>query len=143
MDIFIDDNMPRDWFFISTPVSETESISFDWTMKGHRIILQRMIKSGEPAPESKPTMEWDTLYIRDSKYISKEHIQWYDLDKQDWVNGNLYETVKEWLLDDNTANELLKYSLVVRDHKSELENYSREMQEFEKLLNKLIRALGY
>ncbi len=139
MDIFVDDNMSRDWFFISIPLSEKESISFDWTMKGHRTILQRMVESKEPMPEGNPTMEWDTLYIRGGKYIGKEHVRWYDMGKKDWVNGQLYEAVQEWPLDDNTANGLLKYSLIVRDHKSELGSYSKEMQEFEVLLNKLIR----
>mgnify|MGYP001603661194 CR=1 FL=1 len=138
MDIFIDNNIGGDQFFISVPINEKDSISFDWTTKGHRVIKQRL-KGEQPPPNSEPTMEWDTLYIHDGKFVGKEHVIWYDMGQEDWVNGKIYETIKEWPIDEATAEKLLRYSLIVSDHTAELGKYVKEMQEFEGLLNKLIR----
>lgn len=136
MDIFIDDNISRDQFYISVPLNEIEFLSFDWTIKGHRIILQRVLKE-EPVPAARPTMEWDTIYISKGKFIGKEHTIWYDMGQRDWVNGKIYETVQEWSFNKATAKELLRYSLLIRDHTAELGKYVQEMEEFEKLLDKL------
>jgi len=139
-EIFVDDGDRRDFFFISIPINERECISFDWALKGQRIISQRL-KEEVSVPEGSPTGEWDTIVIRDGKYIRTEHVKWYDQGKEDWANGEVWETTQEWPLDKITAQNLLKYSLIVRDHCKELKDYSKDMKDFTDLLKKLVQKV--
>ncbi len=140
MKIIIDDKISRSWFFITVPISNDESLSFDRTRKGPRIILHKFL--GEKSkPEGEPHLRWDMIYIEDGKFTNREHIEYYYIDKKDWINGRVYENVRKWPLDEQTAKKLLKYSLAVRDNINELDKYSDDMREFEKLLEELINKV--
>lgn len=137
MDIFIDDNIGTDEFFISVPLDERDLLSFDWTTKGHRVILQRLERMGVAVVGEKPASEWDTLHIKNGEFIGKEHVVWYGMGQEDWINGDVYAAIHEWPLDEITAKELLRYSLLVREHIAGLEFYAQEMRAFERLLEEL------
>src|SRR3990167_1975492 len=96
MDIEIDYNpSPSDMFFISVEIGDNEAISFDYTSKGHRVIKQVLIDK-KPFPKGKkPTAEWDAIIINDRKFIKKYHVKWINMDKKDWVNNEIWETVWE------------------------------------------------
>ena len=137
MDIFIDDGVSRDWFFISVPINDKDSISFDWTVKGQRVVLQRLEGKVVP-PNLEPSAEWDTIHIRNGKLIEREHVKWYDQGEKDVINDEIYKTIKEWPVDKMVASRLLDYSVFVREHSRELYKYADKMSEFEKFLEKLL-----
>lgn len=139
-EIFIDDGDKRDFFFISVPINNRECISFDWTHKGQRIILQHLKKKDELMLEESSSGEWNTIVICNGKYLRTERIIWHDMGKEDWINNELWETIKERQLDAKAAEKLLKYSLIVRDHYKELEKYAEDMKNFVDLLEKLIQS---
>src|SRR3989344_611686 len=139
LDIFVDDGEGSDWFFVSVPISENECLSFDNTQKGKRVILQRR-KEKLTVPKQtgeKPTMEWDTLHFRSGKLIEAQHVSWYDRGKEDEVDGEVWETINEWSLDESVSKSLLKFSLLSRENKSNTRKIKNEMLEFEKILRSL------
>lgn len=144
MNIEIDHNpTPKTHYFISVGISEKEAISFDNTTKGHRIIKQILIES-RPLEKSikeygKITNEWDTIILKDGKFIRKYHVKWIDGGKLDTVNNETWETVWEKPLDKNLHEKLLYYSKFVSDNYKNLDKYKREMEEFEKFLKEIIK----
>ena len=81
----------RKHFFISVGLNEKEAISFDYTTKGHRVVKQVLVeqKSQEEAIEQygEVTAEWDTIVLKDGKFVQKYHTKWIDRGKLDTVNG--------------------------------------------------------
>ena len=123
-------------------MNEKEAISFDHTIKGHRVVKQVMIKkeSHEKAVEKygEVSGEWDTIIIKDRKFIQKYHVKWIDCDKLDIVNGETWETVWEKTIDDDIDDELLSYSRLISDNYNNLNKFSKELVSFETLLSKEI-----
>ncbi|MBU0461037.1 MAG: hypothetical protein KJ574_00465 [Nanoarchaeota archaeon] len=143
MDIEVDYNpSPSNTFFISVGINEREAISFDYTTKGHRVIKQVLIKKGKAQTKNKkkgkPDAEWDAIVLRDGKFVKKYHIVWYDLDKEDVVNDEIWKTVWEKPISKQLSDQLLKYSLFISDHYRELRKYRKKMKDFEKCLSKEI-----
>lgn len=139
MEIHIDYNpTPKDHFFISVPLNNKEYISFDKTIKGMRIIKQVFIEE-RPFPEDANfDSEWETIIIKDGKFNNKFHVKWIDLNKDDWLNGEIWETVSEKPIDNKLSEDLLKYSQLVSDHYNELDNYREQIAKFEDLLKSQI-----
>jgi len=139
MNIEIDYNpTPRTSFFISVSVEENEAISFDYTTKGHRIIKQILVDK-KPLPADHPIdSEWDTLVLKDGKFIRKYHVKWIDMDKQDWCNDEIWETIKEQPITKELTEKLLSYSRLISDNYKNLEKFSDEIKNTEKLISKEI-----
>lgn len=143
MTIYVDDGYSKDQFFISVPVGDTgDAFSFDWTTKGQRILLQRWKEYREPPTDRNPDGEWDTLIIRDGELVGKEHTVWYDLGKEDLANGEIWEQIQAWPLNQQLAGRLLKYSNIIREHQNELGSFYREIKELEALILEQANQLG-
>ncbi|MDD2935027.1 MAG: hypothetical protein PHX25_00975 [Candidatus Pacebacteria bacterium] len=125
-------------YFISVPVTDTESISFDNSYKGYRIIKQVLVENRSFPTDQKPTSEWDTILVEDGKFVEIEHIKWIDMDKKDWCNNEIWETVWEKPVSEELNKKLLDYAMIVKFHYKELEKFSEEMKSFEDLLSEEI-----
>lgn len=135
MEIHIDYNpSPKDHFFISVPLNDKECISFDHTIKGHRIVKQ-VFREKDTAQSVKLTSEWDTLVLKDGEFIKKFHVQWIDIGQKDWLDGEVWETVWEKPIENELADKLLHYSQLVSDHCENLVPHAAEIKEFEELLS--------
>lgn len=72
MEIEVDYNpTPSTSFFISVSVNDTEAISFDYTTKAHRIIRQVLVDKKSFPINQMITSEWDTLVLKDGKFVQK------------------------------------------------------------------------
>ena len=125
---------PAKFFFISVSLSDKESISFDYTSKGQRIIKQILVKN-KPFPNKKPTSEWDTLVLKGRKFVKIYHVKWIDLDKRDWVNNEIWETVWEKPMSRSLRDKLLEYSQFVSDNYKELDKFKDRMKDLDNLLS--------
>lgn len=132
----------RKHFFISVGLNEKEAISFDYTLKGHRVLKQILVeeKSQEEAVEQygKVTAEWDTIVIKDGKFFRKYHNKWIDRNNLDTVNGKTWDTVWEKPISEELAEKLLFYSRLISDNYDNLDKFSKEMKEFEEFMSKEI-----
>jgi hypothetical protein len=136
MEIEIDYNpSPSKFFFISVSLNNKEAISFDYTSKGQRVIKQILVKK-KSFPNKKPTSEWDTIVLKDGKFIKKYNVKWIDLDKKDWVNDEIWGTVWEKPISIELKNKLLEYSQFVSDNHEELIKFKDKMKEFEKIISR-------
>ncbi len=117
MEIEVDYNpSPARFFFISMSINNKESISFDYTSKAQRVIKQILISKKEFPKGKKPTSEWETLILKDRKFVRKYHVKWIDLNKKDWVNDEIWETIWEKPISVKLKNKLLKYSQLISDN---------------------------
>ena len=132
----------RKHFFISVGLNEKEAISFDYTTKGHRVVKQVLVeqKSQEEAIEQygEVTAEWDTIVLKDGKFVQKYHTKWIDRGKLDTVNGETWEAVWTKPISEDIAEKLLYYSRLVSDNYENLDKFSKEMKEFEEFVSKEI-----
>jgi len=129
---------PEDSFFISVGISDTESISFDYTIKAHRVVKQVLIDSKPFPKDKKPTAEWDTLILVDRKFVKKYHVKWIDMGKKDWVNDEIWEMAWARPISGQTRDKLLYYSHLICDNYKNLDKFSKELKEFEDFLSKEI-----
>ncbi len=143
MNIEIDYNpSPKKSFFISVGINEKEAISFDYTIKGHRVIKQVLVEK-KPFPiNKKPTSEWDTLVIENGKFKKKYHVKWIDMDNGDWVNNEIWETIWGNPISESLAKKLLYYSQFFSDNYKKLDQLKKEWNEFEEFLKKEINKLS-
>ncbi len=132
----------RKHYFISVGLNKKEAISFDHTLKGHRILKQVLVEkiSQKEAVEKygKVTAEWDTIILKDGKFVKKYHNKWIDRDKLDTVNGQTWETVWEKPISEDVDERLLYYSRLISDNYENLDKFSREMKGFEEFMLKEI-----
>ena len=132
-----------DHYFISVSLNDKEAISFDNTLKGHRVVKQVSIEkiTHEEAVEKygKVDAEWDTLVLVDRKFINRYHVKWIDRDRFDTVNGETWETVWEKPISGEAHKKLLYYSQLISDNYENLDQFSSEMEEFENFLSNEIK----
>jgi len=137
MELHIDYNpTPKDFFFVSVQLNEKEVISFDKTTKGHRMIKQ-VFKEYKDVPHN--TMfdsGWDTIVVKDGKFVQKYHVQWIDQDKLDVVDGEVWETIWERPISKELSNSILHYSQLVSDNYNDLHKFSDDIKVFEEILSK-------
>ncbi|MFC1682129.1 HEAT repeat domain-containing protein [Nanoarchaeota archaeon] len=148
MDIEVNYNPSKDnrkVYFISIGLSETEAISFDNTLKGHRVVKQVLIKkipySEEIKKYKKIDGKLDTLVLKDGKFVKRYQARWIDKDKIDVVNGEVWKTIWEKPIDKNTDKKLLHYCRLISDNYSCLNKFSKEMKEFEEFISKKIKEI--
>lgn len=132
----------RKHYFISVSLNKNEAISFDHTTKGRRIVKQRMMKK-EPFKKmvkkyGKVNGEWDTIIIKDRKFVKKYHVKWIDCDKIDIINDDVWETIWEEKLKNDIDSKLLYYSRLISDNYNNLSGFFKELLDFEKLLSEEI-----
>lgn len=123
-------------YFISIPITQKEAISFDNSTKAYRVQKQVLVKTKIMPNDLQITSEWDSIIIEDGNFVGIEHIKWHDMDKKDWCNNEIWETVSEMPIPKKLNMKLLKYSEITKKHYKELNKFSKEMKEFEKLLLK-------
>ena len=134
MKIYLD-VVGKNSFFISIPLgNDREILSFDHTTKGSRIMRQRWLEEKEISGGVEITAEWDTLVLENGKIVDKAHVEWVDMGKLDWVDGQVWETVWETPPSKELAERLLYYSNLIVEQASDLERYPKEIREFENLL---------
>lgn len=135
MKIEIDYNpTPSNVYFILVFLNNKEAISFDCTTKGQRVIKQILIENKPFPNDQKITSEWDTLVIENGNFVKRYHARWIDMDKKDWVNGDVWETVAEKPITEDVKNKLLHFSQLISDNYDNLITFKNEMNEFENLL---------
>ncbi|MDP3661782.1 MAG: hypothetical protein Q8R17_02955 [bacterium] len=134
MKINIDDGDSVNGYFISVPLNDRESISFDNTYKGHRVLKQVLQDKKEMSHGAKITAEWDTIALNNGKFENVEHIKWLDLDKKDWCNDEIWETVWEKPTDSKLDKELLSFSNYIRANYRNLD--AHKVADFQNLLTK-------
>ncbi|MDO8443495.1 MAG: hypothetical protein Q7S78_00690 [Candidatus Azambacteria bacterium] len=135
MNIEIDYNpTPSKCYFISVSLNDKEAISFDYTIKGHRIIKQVLIEK-KPFPEEKEISgEWDALIFENSKFIKKYHVRWIDMGDKDWVNDEIWKTVLERPVSEELKNKLLNCSQVISDKYEQSDIIRNDLKELENIL---------
>src|SRR3989339_102272 len=104
----------REHYFVFVGLNENEAISFDHTLKGCRV-------------------------INNGKFVKSYNVLWIDYDNLDVINGEIWETVWEKLIDDNLDKKLLYYSRLICDNYLNLDKFSNEIIKFEKLLSNEIK----
>jgi hypothetical protein len=137
MKIFVDKG-DFSGFFISVSLNDKEAISFDHTVKGSRIIKQVLVEE-KPFPENaKTTAEWDTIVIENKKFLGIESVRWIDFGKRDWVNNQIWELAWEKPMPEELKGKLQYYSNLICQNYDKLEKFSKEMNDFEKLLSEAL-----
>jgi len=126
----------RNHYFISVKLSKKEWLSFDNTTKGHRIMKQVLKEIKEMPKGKKIDGKWKVLIIKNRKLVGEYNAKWIDMDKLDWVNNEVWETVKVRRISKKLSDRLLYYSRLVSDNYTALGKYKEEMKEFENLLKK-------
>ena len=143
MKLWIDDGDSNTSFFISVATNQSdEYLSFDWTTKGHRVMIQRLTKTNVTALDRKPNAEWDTLIIENGRLMEKQHNVWYDLGKNDLIDGENWEQTKEWPLDKSTAKKFLSYSNLIRANQEHLKKIESKLKALETLIRKEAERVG-
>ena len=135
----------REHYFVSVGLNENEAISFDHTLKGCRIIKQILIKDKlkkKIVNKNKLiTGRWKTLVINNGKFVKSYNVLGIDYDNLDIINGEIWETIWEKLIDDNLDKKLLYYSRLICDNYLNLDKFSDEIIKFEKILYNEIKNL--
>lgn len=129
---------PKNTFFISVALNDIEAISFDYTLKGHRVIKQVLVEKKNFPKNVKPTAEWDAIVLSNRKLIRMYHVKWIDMDKKDWVNDEIWQTVWARPVSVGLKNSLLRYSQFISDNHNVLNKFPDKLKEFEKFLAKEI-----
>lgn len=143
MKIYLGEQSKEKSFFFSVPMKEKgKYLSFDWTLKGRRVLIQDLQGTQEVPKDKEPDGEWYTLVIEDGELIGKEHDVWYDYGETDIVNGEVWVQEKEWPLSEDVAIGLGKYALLITSHQNELENYQTEIKELESMFRAQAQKLG-
>ena len=138
MQIFID-LMPRsEGFFISIYLSETQSLSFDYTLKGHRIIKQVLLEdpSGK-LPNQGPLPSRKVLKSVDGKFSGFLERSWADRVREGSITDGVWRTVWESYLPEPIIKKLQELSEQVFE-RSESGQFDRTLDELDKYLLRAI-----
>lgn len=95
-----------------------------------------MIEKKKMPKNIKLTSEWDTLEIDNHHLIGCEHIRWIDMDKRDWCNDQIWETIWEKPITEELTKRLLHYSNLIQDNYRNLNIIDKQLSEFESLIAK-------
>jgi hypothetical protein len=85
----------KDKYFFTIELNKKgDSISFDNTIKGHRILKQ--INAGKfDMSKGKIKEEWEMYHFINGKLIEKIHEKWIDKGKEDIINGIIWKQIWE------------------------------------------------
>jgi hypothetical protein len=143
MEIHVDynpiDHIPKNCFFISVHQTKKECISFDNTFKGHRIIKQVLIEKRRLPKDKKLSSKWFTIIIKNKKFLRTYKVKWIDMNEKDWLNNEIWETTWEKPISKKVSKKLLFYSQLISDNYKDLNNFRKELNEFEQILKEQIK----
>lgn len=92
-------DVPQDpnFFFVSVDIGNGMFLSFDKTVKGERVILQRLAgkEEGIAVPDRDPDLEYESLHFYGPRLAKRERTRWWDLGRFDVINDEVLETIWE------------------------------------------------
>lgn len=110
-----------DKYFITVELNDKgDGISFDNTLKGHRILKQ--VNVGEYKNNEPITEEWDIYSFIDGKFDKIIHEKWIDKGKDDVINGIIYRQVWEISTPKEIDEMLLNFNNFLLEHKDNLKS---------------------
>jgi hypothetical protein len=65
-------------------------------------------------------------------------VRWIDFGKRDWVNNQIWELAWEKPMPEELKGKLQYYSNLICQNYDKLEKFSKEMNDFEKLLSEAL-----
>ena len=145
MEIHVDYNpknhKPKNHFFVSVHQTKKECISFDKTIKGHRIIKQVLVGKRKLPKNKKISGSWITIIIKNKKFMNTYKVKWIDMNKKDLINNEIWETIWEKPISKELTKKILFYSQLISGNFQHLDRYKKEMSDFEEMLKEQIKKL--
>ena len=130
-------NIKDKYFFTILLNKKGDGISFDNTIKGHRILKQ--INVGKIDTKNEIIREeWDTFHFASGKFKEKIHEKWVDKGKDDVINGIIYKQVWEIQTPEEIDKLLLEFNNFLWENKENLssQNVQKEVERVSKKLYK-------
>lgn len=112
----------KDKYFFTIGLNEKgDGISFDNTIKGHRILKQ--INAGEiDTKDEEVREEWDMYHFVNGKLKEKIHEKWVDKGKDDIINGTIWRQVWEIPTPEEIDNMLMALNDFLWENKENLDS---------------------
>lgn len=134
MRIYVDDGLSDDQFFLSIPLSDTELLCFESSIRGQRVLTQRLVEH-DPLPAGDPVHgEWDMIIVEDGKLAGRTHVRWIDQGKYDWYNDTTWEITSQEPMPDDLHDVILAYSRMIRHHANELGRFGPQIKQMQMVL---------
>lgn len=127
-----------DKYFVTIELNDNgDGISFDNTLKGHRILKQ--INIGEYKGNDLVTDEWDMYSFVDGELNNIIREKWIDKGKDDIINGIIYRQAWEVSTPKEIDDMLLDFNSFLWGNKDNLKSQSvrDKVDEISKVLHKL------
>src|SRR3989344_4204965 len=70
-------------------------------------------------------------------------MQWVDQGLKDWVNNDVWLQIWGKEISNRLANEILKYSNMIKINQPNLKPFEKELKEFEKVIKEQIERYGH
>ena len=139
----IPDNSADKYFITIELNSKGDGISFDNTLKGHRILKQ--VNVGKYENNDPVTEEWDIYSFIDGKFDKIIHEKWIDKGKDDVINGIIYRQVWEIPTPKEIDDMLLDFNNFLWKHKDnlKLKIVRSEVNRISVILHKLSLELDH
>jgi hypothetical protein len=139
MRIYVDDGLSDDEFFLSIPVSETELLCFESSIRGQRVLTQKLVEH-DPLPAGDPVHgEWDMIIVDDDKITGRTHVRWIDQGRYDWYNDCTWEIVSEQPMPDDMRDVILAYSKMIRHHEKDLGRFAPQIKQMQMVLKTIAK----
>jgi hypothetical protein len=139
MRIYVDDGLSDDQFFLANPMNDTESLCFEYSIRGQRAMVQRLVEH-DPLPAGDPVHgEWDMIIVDDGKIAGRTHVRWIDQGPYDWYNDCTYEIVHTEPLSDDQRDVLLAYSRMIRHHENDLGRFAPQIKQMLMVLGTMVK----
>ena len=126
----------KDKYFFTIELNKNgDGISFDNTIKGHRILKQ--INAGKIDTKNEIVREeWDIFHFINGKFKEKIHEKWIDKGKEDIINGIVYKQIWEITTPEKIDNILLELNNLLWANKENLNSKTVE-RKVKKISEKL------
>ena len=134
-------NSKDKYFFIVILNINGDSISFDNTIKGHRILKQ--VNIGKYTGNKSIRESWFMYVFKDGKYKGEKWEDWIDEGKDDIINGIVYRQVWEIPTPRDIDNMLLTLNNFLWLHKDDLQSkeVTNKMKQSSKYLLNISKIL--
>ena len=133
-----------DKYFVTIELNNKgDGISFDNTLKGHRILKQ--VNVGEYKDDEPATEEWNTYSFVDGEFDKMIHEKWIDRGKEDIINGIIYRQVWEISTPKEIDDMLLDFNKFLWKYKNDLKSelVRSKVKEIGIVLHRLSIELDY
>jgi len=143
MKLWLGESDGRSFFLSVATVEKDDFLSFDWTYKGHRIVLQRRTAvDDEPPVGRQPDGSWYVLVVEAGRLVGKEREVWYDFDENDLVNGENWKAVQEWPLAKDVAVRMREIARLITQHQADLSVIQDDIKEMEAICRREAERVG-